>query len=169
MMNMANRLIINYSMSGNRRYLFTSEMLDQAIAEWKPILHSDEGCQHQFWAFTVKLRKHGIIQSMSRKGNCLDSVVIENFFAVLKSDFLYHRKFKDMLHFKQGLECYIEYYNWCRVKKRRETWARLNTAFRFSKSPDKLPSILLFCSIYIVFFNLISGIVLRTSRQSGLQ
>lgn len=57
-------------------------------------------------------------QSMSRKGNCLDNAAGESFFAVLKSELLYLRKFEDMAHFKQELERYIEYYNHRRIKKR---------------------------------------------------
>ncbi|WP_371815361.1 IS3 family transposase [Exiguobacterium sp. s18] len=55
---------------------------------------------------------------MSRKCNCLDNVAIESFFTVPKSELLYLRKFKDMPHFKQGLEHYIEYYNHRRIQKR---------------------------------------------------
>ncbi|MCM3281848.1 IS3 family transposase [Exiguobacterium sp. MER 193] len=122
MMDLANREIIAYSMSDSSRYPFVGEMLDQAIArldgDGRPILHSDQGWQYQFRAFTAKLREHGITQSMSRKGNCLDNAAIESFFAVLKSELLYLRKFEDMTHFKQELERYIEYYNHRRIKKR---------------------------------------------------
>lgn len=122
MMDLANREIIAYSMSDSPRYPFVGEMLDQAIArldgDGRPILHSDQGWQYQFRAFTAKLREHGITQSMSRKGNCLDNAAIESFFAVLKSELLYLRKFEDMTHFKQELERYIEYYNHRRIKKR---------------------------------------------------
>ncbi|KGI85366.1 hypothetical protein JY98_03610 [Exiguobacterium mexicanum] len=122
MMDLANREIIAYSMSDSPKYSFVGEMLDQAIArldsERRPILHSDQGWQYQFRAFTTKLREHDITQSMSRKGNCLDNAAIESFFAVLKSELLYLRKFEDMAHFKQELERYIEYYNHRRIKKR---------------------------------------------------
>ncbi|WP_152550936.1 IS3 family transposase [Exiguobacterium sp. NG55] len=122
MMDLANREIIAYSMSDKPRYPFINEMLDQAIArldsDRRPILHSDQGWQYQFRAFTAKLREHGITQSMSRKGNCLDNAAIESFFAVLKSELLCLRKFKDMTHFKQELERYIEYYNHRCIKKR---------------------------------------------------
>lgn len=125
MMELANREINAYSMSDSPRYPFVGEMLDKAIARldgdgW-PILHSDQGWQYQFRAFTAKLHEHGITQSMSRKGNCLDNAAIESFFAVLKSELLYLRKFEDMAHFKQDLERYIEYYNHRRIKKRLKT------------------------------------------------
>ena len=53
----------------------------------------------------------GIRQSMSRKGNCLDNAVIENFFGLLKSELLYLQEFQSMEHFKQELIEYLDYYN----------------------------------------------------------
>ena len=48
------------------------------------------------------LKEHHIKQSMSRKGNCLDNAVIENFFGLLKSELLYLQEFKSMEHFKKN-------------------------------------------------------------------
>ena len=53
---------------------------------------------------------------MSRKGNCLDNAVIENFFGLLKSELLYLREFESMEQFKVELENYIYYYNHKRIK-----------------------------------------------------
>ena len=47
------------------------------------------------------LKQKGIRQSMSRKGNCLDNAVMENFFGLLKSELLYLQQFQSMEHFKQ--------------------------------------------------------------------
>ena len=58
----------------------------------------------------------GIRQSMSRKGNCLDNAVIENFFGLLKSELLYLQEFQSMEHFKQELTEYMDYYNNHRIK-----------------------------------------------------
>ena len=55
-------------------------------------------------------------QSMSRKGNCLDNAVIENFFGLLKSELLYLQEFQSMEHFKQELVEYLDYYNNRRIK-----------------------------------------------------
>ena len=57
-----------------------------------------------------------IRQSMSRKGNCLDNAVIENFFGLLKSELLYLQEFRSMEHFKQELVAYLDYYNNRRIK-----------------------------------------------------
>jgi putative transposase len=48
---------------------------------------------------------------MSRKRNCLDNAVMENFFGLLKSELLYLKEFESMKHFKVELENYIHYYN----------------------------------------------------------
>ena len=62
------------------------------------------------------LRNKGIRQSMSRKGNCLDNAVMENFFGILKSELLYLQKFESMEQFKHELEDYLDYYNNRRIK-----------------------------------------------------
>ena len=59
-----------------------------------------------------------IIQSMSRKGNCLDNAMMEYFFGIMKSELLYPNTFRDMNHFKQELRNYIEYYSNDRIKLR---------------------------------------------------
>lgn len=62
------------------------------------------------------LREKGIRQSMSRKGNCLDNAVIENFFGLLKSELLYLQEFQSMEYFKQELIAYLDYCNNRRIK-----------------------------------------------------
>lgn len=58
---------------------------------------------------------------MSRKGNCLDNAVAENFFGLLKSELLYLQKFQSMEQFKQELIDYLDYYN----NRRRRIKAKL--------------------------------------------
>ena len=53
---------------------------------------------------------------MSRKGNCYDNAVIENFFGIMKSEFLHRKEFESITHFKQELAKYIDYYNYKRIK-----------------------------------------------------
>ncbi|TCD27160.1 hypothetical protein EZ456_11635 [Pedobacter psychrodurus] len=62
------------------------------------------------------LKEKGIRQSMSRKGNCLDNAVIENFFGTLKSELFYLKKYNDISQLKQDIEEYIYYYNNDRIK-----------------------------------------------------
>ena len=56
------------------------------------ILYSDQGWQYQMKRYQNQLKEKGIIQSMSRKGNCLDNAIIENSFGILKSELLYLKK-----------------------------------------------------------------------------
>ena len=64
-------------------------MLDQAFKKLNPhehpVLHSDQGWQYRMRRYQNILKEHGIKQSMSRKGNCLDNAVVECFFGTLKS------------------------------------------------------------------------------------
>lgn len=53
---------------------------------------------------------------MSRKGNCYDNAVIENFFGIMKSELLYLNEFESVEHFKRELAKYIDYYNHKRIK-----------------------------------------------------
>ena len=81
-----------------------------------PILHSDQGWQYQHKHYQKLLKDNGIIQSMSRKGNCLDNAVMENFFGILKSELLYLKEFDSIEQFKQELIEYLDYYNNRRIK-----------------------------------------------------
>lgn len=100
--------IIAYNIESRPIYPLVSKMLDQAImqleSEDSPILHSDQGWHYQMKPYSHTLKTHAITQSMSRKGNCLDNAVMENFFGLLKSELLYLQKFDSMEHFKQELE-----------------------------------------------------------------
>lgn len=112
--------IIAYNLESRPVYPLVSKMLDQALMRLydgdTPILHSDQGWHYQMKQYSKSLKAHGITQSMSRKGNCLDNAVIENFFGLLKSELLYLQEFESMAHFKQELEQYIDYYNHKRIK-----------------------------------------------------
>ena len=112
--------LVSYTISERPVLSMVTTMLDKAfeiIADnTNLILHSDQGWQYQHKHYRWMLRKKGICQSMSRKGNCLDNAVIENFFGLLKSELLYLQDFESMEHFKQELIDYLEYYNNRRIK-----------------------------------------------------
>ena len=82
------------------------------------IFHSDMGWQYQHGYYRQRLKEKGIIQSMSRKGNCLDNSVMESFFGVMKNEMFYgHDKdFKTFEQFKQAVAEYMDYYNNYRIK-----------------------------------------------------
>ncbi|MBQ5480505.1 MAG: IS3 family transposase, partial [Clostridia bacterium] len=97
-------------------------MLDKAFVKIPDntnlILHSDQGWQYQHKQYQNRLKEKGVIQSMSRKGNCLDNSIMENFFGLLKSELLYLREFESLEEFRDELEKYIDYYNNQRIKSK---------------------------------------------------
>lgn len=112
--------IITYTIGSRPTYSLVSEMLDKALErlplEHQLLMHSDQGWHYQMKQYRKNLESRGIVQSMSRKGNCYDNSVMENFFGIMKSEFLYLKEFKSVEHFKNELEKYIEYYNTKRIK-----------------------------------------------------
>ena len=98
------------------------EMVEGTIAvigdNTNAILHSDQGFHYQHKDYQKLLKDNHIIQSMSRKGNCLDNAVMENFFGLLKSELLYLKKFDSLEQFLDELEEYLEYYNKYRIKEK---------------------------------------------------
>ena len=119
-LDMYNSEIVSYNISDRPHLGQVMDMLDKAFAKIPDgtnlIFHSDQGWQYQHRVYQQRLKPKGICQSMSRKGNCLDNAVMENFFGLLKSELLYLRKFKDINEFKDELEKYIFYYNNYRIK-----------------------------------------------------
>lgn len=112
--------IITYTIGSRPTYSLVSEMLEKAL-EYLPedhqlLLHSDQGWHYQMEKYRKRLESRGIRQSMSRRGNCYDNSVMENFFGILKSEFLYLKEFESKEHFKKELEKYIKYYNTKRIK-----------------------------------------------------
>lgn len=114
------RDIVSYTISKHPYFALVTDMLEQAFQKIPDgtnlILHSDQGWQYQMKLYQHMLRAKGIQQSMSRKGNCLDNAVIENFFGLLKSELLYLQDFDSMEHFEQELIEYLDYYNNRRIK-----------------------------------------------------
>ena len=110
-----NGYMVSYTIAERPILSMVTAMLDKAF-ETIPdgtglILHSDQGWQYQHKQYQRMLREKGIQQSMSRKGNCLDNAVMENFFGLLKSELLYLQEFESMEHFKLELYAYLDYYN----------------------------------------------------------
>ena len=114
--------IISYAISERANYRQVDEMLDKAFSRLPDssglILHSDQGWQYQNVRYQKRLLEKGIRQSMSRKGNCLDNSMMENFFRIMKSELLYAEKFESPEDFTKALEGYIDYYNNKRIKSR---------------------------------------------------
>ena len=115
-----NGYLVSYSISDRPVLSMVTTMLNKAFERIPDgtglILHSDQGWQYQHKQYQRMLREKGIQQSMSRKGNCLDNAVMENFFGLLKSELLYLQEFESIEHFKWELLDYLDYYNNRRIK-----------------------------------------------------
>lgn len=119
-----NGYLVSYTISERPVLGMVISMLEKAF-ETIPdgtglVLHSDQGWQYQHKQYQRMLRRKGIRQSMSRKGNCLDNAVMENFFSLLKSELFYLQEFRSLDHFKQELVDYLDYYNNRRIKAKRK-------------------------------------------------
>jgi len=114
--------IISYNISLHPTFHQVMDMLDRAFERLPNntglVIHSDQGWQYQMKQYQYRLQRKGIIQSMSRRGNCLDNAVIENFFGILKSELLRLQKFDNLDHFIRELHDYIHYYNNHRIKQK---------------------------------------------------
>ncbi|SUU03435.1 IS1236 transposase protein 2 [Acinetobacter haemolyticus] len=115
-----NEEIIAFQTQRRPHYALVKNMLDTALGKLKPddkpLLHSDQGWQYQMRHYQQQLKQHGLTQSMSRKGNCLDNAVMESFFGILKSECFYGEKFNSVDELEQTVKEYIHYYNHERIK-----------------------------------------------------
>ena len=110
------RRIVGWSMDDNMRVSLVNNALNMAISNRNPskglIWHTDRGSQYASYSHKDLLSKHGIIQSMSRKGNCWDNAVAESFFHTLKTELVYHEIYETRAQANQSIFEYIEvYYN----------------------------------------------------------
>lgn len=114
-MDLYNREIVSYSISLSPNLCQIREMLGGLFKKLpvaaRPLFHSDQGWQYQHSEYQRLLSEHNIIQSMSRKGNCMDNGAMENFFGRLKVEMFYGEKFENVSVFIKELERYIDYYN----------------------------------------------------------
>lgn len=121
-LDMNNGEIVAYTKSRHPDLALVMKMVDEAIEKEHPsqglILHSDQGWHYQHKMYQNKLKINGLVQSMSRKGNCLDNSMMENFFGIMKSELLYLQRWNTLEEFETALDDYIEYYNNDRIKLR---------------------------------------------------
>ena len=123
-LDMATNEIIAYDLSRNPTFQQVTDMLDRAFEKFPEtdglILHSDMGWQYQHMSYVQKLKEHGIIQSMSRKGNCYDNCIIETFFGRMKTEMFYgqQKEYSSFEVFEKAVQEYIDYYNNERIQKK---------------------------------------------------
>ena len=99
-----------------------ARMLDELLSKIPegvaPTMHSDRGWQYQHAFYRSELQKHGIRQSMSRKGNCYDNCIMETFFGRLKKEMFYglEKDYPSFESFSKAIAEYIDYYNNSRIQ-----------------------------------------------------
>jgi len=111
-----NREVIGYSLSKRPNSELTMRAMANALVSRKPserlVFHSDRGCQYSSKTYLDYLEEHNIESSMSRKGNPYDNACTESFFATLKKEWIYHRRYQDQKDLDDSLFEYIElFYN----------------------------------------------------------
>ena len=147
-LDMFNSEIISYSINKRPNYKAVEEALDKAIEITKDqkevIYHSDQGWLYQIPRYVNTLKENGITQSMSRKGNCLDNSIMENFFSIIKQEMYNKKVFYSFEELEQAIIEYIYYYNHKRIKEKLNFMSpveyRLNNeknkkGAKFNKSP----------------------------------
>lgn len=119
-MDLFNQEIVAYQISQTPNAKMVNTMLDAARsllgADERPLLHSDQGWLYQLCGFRERLASSLMTQSMSRKGNCLDNAVMENFFGHLKCECFHGERFESVEALERVLHSYIDYYNNRRIK-----------------------------------------------------
>ncbi len=120
-MDMFNGEIISYSIAKKPSSANVLKGLEQAIqitsdCKYRRTFHSDQGWAYQMRAYCYKSKEKKIFQSMSRKGNCLDNAVMENFFGILKQEIYYGNAYYSYEQLKTAIEKFIAYYNEHRIK-----------------------------------------------------
>ena len=114
--------VISYNLSRHPVFAQVVDMLEKAFSKIPDntnlILHSDQGWQYQMKQYQALLKEKGIRQSMSRKGNCLDNSLAENFFGLLKSELFYTKEYQTIEELKKDIIEYIDYYNNKRIKSK---------------------------------------------------
>ena len=115
-----NQEIISYELTERPVFNQVVTMLKKAFKKipnnTNLTLHSDQGWQYQMRFYQQQLAERGLIQSMSRKGNCLDNASMESFFGILKSECFYGEEFNSIDELEQTVKEYIHYYNHERIK-----------------------------------------------------
>ena len=121
-LDMATNEIISYDISLSPNLDQIGRMLDDAFRKFPKvsglIFHSDQGWQYQHAYYQKRLKEHGIVQSMSRKGNCYDNCIMETFFGRLKNEMYYgyEKDYSSFEEFSKAVAEYIDYYNNKRIQ-----------------------------------------------------
>jgi putative transposase len=115
-----NREVAGWSISRRLTSELAVDALRKAVMRERPprglIFHSDRGVQYCSRPLRRFLRRHGMVQSMSRKGDCWDNAVAESFFGTLKRELVYHETYGTPAEARLSVFQYIE--GWYNRKRR---------------------------------------------------
>ncbi|HWI54533.1 MAG TPA: IS3 family transposase, partial [Desulfobacteria bacterium] len=121
-MDLFNNEIVSYKLSKFNNNQLVNDTIEKLLIKKKDvtgaILHSDQGHQYTSKQINYLLKRYGIIQSMSRKGNPLDNAPIESFFGHLKCEAIYSSNIKSFEELNSVIEEYLYFYNNERPQKR---------------------------------------------------
>ena len=122
-MDMCNSEILSYGIDKHPSARNVMDALNKAIditsdCPYRRTFHSDQGWGYQMNAYVHTLQENRIFQSMSRKGNCHDNSVMENFFGIMKQEMYYGVVYYSYEELKESIEKYIKYYNEHRIKEK---------------------------------------------------
>ena len=108
------RKVVGWAMDDTMKVSLVNDALNMALKQRRPefglLWHTDRGSQYASYSHKDLLQDHGIVQSMSRKGNCWDNAVAESFFKTLKSDLVYQTYFYTKNQAKREIFEYIEFH-----------------------------------------------------------
>jgi len=110
------RRVVGWAMADHLRHELTLAALDMAIVRQRPapglVHHADRGVQYAAHGYRARLRRHGMVCSMSRKGDCWDNAPMESFFATLKGELVEEADYQTRDEARADLFQYIEgFYN----------------------------------------------------------
>jgi len=122
-LDMHNSEVISFSVSQHPTLDFVMKPLEEALnlvkhAKYRTTIHSDQGWHYQHYRWVKALKGQKVFQSMSRKGNCLDNALMENFFGLMKQEMYHGEKLRTYEELKAEIETYIHYYNHDRIKQK---------------------------------------------------
>ena len=122
-LDMFNGEVLSYGISKNPSAMGVLSSQKQAIeitsdCLYRRTFHSDRGWAYQMPAYSHALKENKIFQSMSRKGNCYDNSIMENFFGIIKQEIYYGNTYYSFDDLKDAIEKYIKYYNEKRIKEK---------------------------------------------------
>lgn len=122
-MDLFNREIISFQITSQPNGISVLKGLEEAIkatadCQYRRTFHSDRGWAYKMKDYTRRLKEEKIFQSMSRKGNCYDNAVMENFFGLMKQEIYHGRTYNSFEELETAITNYIHYYNHDRQKEK---------------------------------------------------